>query len=71
MDSLACPTAFDLETVNENCATAVSKIMNETDSKGDAWIQKCSQPLLTQKKSMKTTFKGDAWIRQHSQPLLT
>jgi hypothetical protein len=28
--------------------------VKETDSKGDAWIPKCSQPLLTQKKSMKT-----------------
>jgi hypothetical protein len=54
MDSLARPTAFNFETVNENYATAVSEIMNETDSKGDAWIRKCSQPLLTQKKSTKT-----------------
>jgi hypothetical protein len=42
---------MDLETLNENGATVVSEIVNETDSKGDAWIQKFSQPLLTQKTS--------------------
>jgi hypothetical protein len=45
--------------------------MNKTDSTGDTWIRKRSQPLLTQKNSTKTTFKGDAWIRQRAQPLLT
>jgi hypothetical protein len=44
----------DLETFNENGATDVSATVNETDSKGDAWIKKCSQPLLTEKKSTKT-----------------
>jgi hypothetical protein len=44
----------DLETLNENGATDVSVTVNETDSKGDAWIQKCSQPLLIEKKSTKT-----------------
>jgi hypothetical protein len=48
------PTPVDLETLNENGATYVSATVNETDSKGDAWIQKCSQPLLTEKKSTKT-----------------
>jgi hypothetical protein len=45
--------------------------MNKTDSTGDPWIQKRSQPLLTKKKSTKITFKGDTWIRQRAQPLLT
>jgi hypothetical protein len=55
----------------------------EKASKGDAWIQKSSQPLLTQKKSNKngigadweivteTPFKTDAWIQKSCQPLLT
>ena len=30
------PTQVNLETVNENWATTVSKIVNEIDSKGDA-----------------------------------
>ena len=45
---------MDLETLNEKGATVVSATVNETDSKGDAWMQKCSQHLLTMKKSMKT-----------------
>jgi hypothetical protein len=36
--SSARPAPVDLETVNENWATAVSEIMNETDSKGVALI---------------------------------
>ena len=32
----ARPAPVDLETVIENWATAVSEIVNETDSKGDA-----------------------------------
>ena len=44
---VSAPTPVDLETLNENGATVVSATVNETDSKGDAWIQKCSQPLLT------------------------
>ena len=51
---LSAPSAVDLETINENWATSVFNIVNETDSKGDACIQKCSQPMLTQKKSTKT-----------------
>ena len=45
---------MDLETLNENGSIIVSATVNETDSKGDAWMQKCSQHLLTMKKSMKT-----------------
>jgi len=32
------PNPVDLETVNENLATAVFEIVNETDIEGDAWI---------------------------------
>jgi hypothetical protein len=35
-------------------AAVDSEKVNETTSKGDAWIQKSSQPLLTQKRSTKT-----------------
>jgi hypothetical protein len=38
VDSSALPALVDLETVNENWATTISEIINETDSKGDAWI---------------------------------
>jgi hypothetical protein len=38
MDSSARLAPVDLETVNENRTTTVSEIVNETDSKGDAWI---------------------------------
>ena len=54
MDSSARQAPVDLETLNENGATDVSATGNETDTKGDAWIQKFSQPLLTEKKSTKT-----------------
>jgi hypothetical protein len=49
VDSSAHPTLVDIEKVIENWATTVSKIVNETDSKGDAWIFQRQQPLLTQK----------------------
>jgi len=49
MDSSARPAPIDLETVNEKWATAISKIFNETKSKGDPWICQRQQPLLTQK----------------------
>ena len=38
MDSSARPTPVDLETVNENGATTVSQIVNETAFEGVAWI---------------------------------
>jgi len=38
VDSSARPAPVDLETVNENWASTVSKIIHETDSKGDTWI---------------------------------
>jgi hypothetical protein len=39
MDSSARPTPVDLENVDENCATTISEIVNETDSKDDVWIR--------------------------------
>jgi len=36
VDSSAHPAPIDLETINENKATAIYKIVNEIDSKGDA-----------------------------------
>ena len=54
MDSSA-PTAFvESEIVNDNWVAAESEIITETPTKGEAWIQKCSQPLLSQKMSRKT-----------------
>jgi hypothetical protein len=38
VDSSARPAPVDLETVNENWATIIFEIINETDSKGDTWI---------------------------------
>ena len=49
VDSSQFPALFDLETINESWATAVSEIINETDYKGDAWIRERPLPLLTQK----------------------
>jgi hypothetical protein len=49
LDSSSRPTPIDLETVNENWATIVSKIFNEIDFEGDKWIRQRPQPLLTQK----------------------
>jgi hypothetical protein len=49
LDSSLCPALVDLETVKENWATTISKIINKTDYKGDAWIRQGPQPLLTLK----------------------
>jgi hypothetical protein len=49
MDSSARPTPVDFEKVNENWATTVFEIVNETDSKGDLWIRQRPQPLLNKK----------------------
>jgi hypothetical protein len=49
MDSEVLAAPVDSEIVNENWATTVSEIVNETDSKADAWIRQLPQPLLTQK----------------------
>jgi hypothetical protein len=45
-------------------ATTISEIVNKTNSKGDVWIPKCSQPLLTQKKSTKTQSVATASTKQ-------
>jgi len=44
---ISAPNPIDLETVNENLATSVFEIVNETDFKGDAWIRQRQQPVLT------------------------
>jgi len=49
VDSLARQAPDDLETVNENLGTAISKILNETDFKGVAWIGHHQEPLVIQK----------------------
>jgi len=54
VDSEEPATPLDIEKVNENRVGADSEIITETASKGDAWIQKRSQPLLTKKRSTKT-----------------
>ena len=54
MDSEELVALVDLEIFNENRVDAASEIITETASKGDAWIQKRSQPLLTNKRSTKT-----------------
>ena len=53
MDSEELAAPLDLEKVNKNGVGADLAIVNETLFKGAAWIWKCSQPLLTQNKSMK------------------
>jgi hypothetical protein len=53
VDSEALAGPVDSEKVNENWDGADWEIINEKPSKGDAWIRKRSQPLLTQKKSTK------------------
>jgi hypothetical protein len=54
VDSSVRPTPVDLVKVNENSATTVSEIVNDTDFAGDAWIRQRPQPLLTQKQSPTT-----------------
>jgi hypothetical protein len=53
VDSGELPALVDLQNVNENGVGDDWEIITETPFKGDAWIQKRSQPLLTQKKSTK------------------
>jgi hypothetical protein len=57
VDSEALAAPVDSEKVNENRVGADWEIITETLSKGDAWIRKRSQPLLTQKKSTKQLQK--------------
>jgi len=53
VDSEELAVPVDSEKVNENTVDADWEILIETPSKGDAWIWKRSQPLLTLKKSTK------------------
>ena len=53
MDSSARPAPVDLETVNENWATTVSEIINETDSKCDPWICQCQQAHVDSENSQR------------------
>jgi hypothetical protein len=53
VDSGELPALVDLQNVNENGVGDDWEIITKTPFKGDAWIQKRSQPLLTQKKSTK------------------
>jgi len=39
--------SVDSEKVNENRVSGNREIVNETTSKGDAWIHQRAQPLLT------------------------
>jgi hypothetical protein len=83
VDSVELAAPFDSEKVNENGVRGDWEIFTKTPSKGDAWIRKSSQSLLTQKKVnenrvgadweiiTETPSKGDAWIWKRSQPLLT
>jgi hypothetical protein len=57
VDSKELAAHVDSEKVNENGVGADWKIITETHSKDDLWIQKRSQPLLTEKKSMKQLLK--------------
>jgi hypothetical protein len=47
VDSKELPVPVDWEKVNENGVGADLEIITETSFKGDAWIQKRLQPLLT------------------------
>jgi hypothetical protein len=53
VDSEVLAAPLDSEKVNENWVGGDWEIVNETTSKGDAWIRQRAQPLLTDKKSMK------------------
>jgi len=53
MNSEELSSLIDSKKVNENGVGTNWKIVAETPFKGDAWIRKSSQLLLTQKKSTK------------------
>jgi hypothetical protein len=54
VDSEVLAAPIHSEKFNENWVGVDWKIINQTTSKGDAWIPQRAQPLLTLKKSMKT-----------------
>ena len=77
---LAAPV--NLKNVNKNGVGAEREIVNETTSKGDAWIPQHTQPYWLRNYEWNIAFvvseivnksdsKGDAWIRQRAQPLLS
>jgi hypothetical protein len=47
VDSEVLAAPVNSEKVNENFVGADSEIVNETSTKGDAWIRQRAQPLLT------------------------
>jgi len=53
VDLEALEAPIDKKMVNKNGVGADTEIITETPTEGDAWIRKCSQPLLTKKKSSK------------------
>jgi hypothetical protein len=57
VDSEASAAPLDSEKFNENRVGVAWEIITKTPSKGDAWILKSSQPMLTQKKSTKHNFQ--------------
>jgi hypothetical protein len=57
VDSGELAAPVDSEKFNENVVSADWEIVIETLSKGDVWIQKRSQPLLTQRKTRKQLTK--------------
>jgi hypothetical protein len=62
---------LDWEIVNENRVAADSEFITERPSTGHAWIRQHSQPLLSQKKSMKTeSVPTHKWSPKHH-PLVT
>jgi hypothetical protein len=56
VDSEALEVSIDSVKVNENGVGADKEIATEKPFKGNAWIQKLSQPQLTQK-SQRTNFQ--------------
>jgi hypothetical protein len=67
VDSEEVTAPVDSEKVNENRVGADREIITEAPSKGDAWIRKGSQPLLTQKKITKELLKETrGFVSAHS-----
>jgi hypothetical protein len=82
VDSSALAAPVYSQNVKENWVDADWEIINETTSKGDAWIPQHTQPywlrnyewniaFVVSEIVNKTDSKGDAWIRQRAQPLLS
>jgi hypothetical protein len=71
VDSEEPAAPLDSENVNENGVDTNWEIVTETPSKGDAWIRKSSQPLLTQKKSMKMESVATGKSSPKNLPMVT